>query len=298
LVDFDYKYCSDNKSLNNNEFINKKQLKYLLKRNYKISNKFICLIIKRKRNEAVNFLKIIIQYYTFNNNLVLQFLINNYKNKKPLSQTDLDNILIANNKDLNDILDFDKSVDLEYKRSRSLYKTNDMYVRDTPLNVACLYDCINVVKFLIEHGADINKGEYKRYYIQPLSLYEEEKIPLITAIKTINISIIKYLIKHGADVNINCYVSECIEYCCHSYKTPLIFAIENIDNGIYCESFDLVEYLIEQGADVNYFNTSISCNMEDEDYSPLTIAKVIGYTPTIECLIKHGAVDSDNTIRK
>jgi len=278
LIDFHYYYSN---YIKNNDFINLEQLKCLLIKGYKLSNKFICLI--SKRNEATAFLRFIYQYYTFNENLILSFLINCYQNKIPLSHLDLNNIVKnkKRNKNLNDILDIHKSIELDYKRSWEIYGSRKMYVRYNPLSIACKYECIDVIKFLIEHGVDANidKG---------LNFDRIEIFPLNIAIKKGNESIVKYLVEHGANVNAKYPVKECgDEGCCYSYATPLIIAIQ-----YYYEA--IVKYLIEHGANVNYSDTSVSCCSDFEDYSVLSIAKDIGYTPIIEYLIEHGAIDNND----
>jgi len=49
---------------------------------------------------------------------------------------------------------------------------------------------IAIIKYLVEHGADINKANF---YIR--------ETPLYYACENGNKSIIKYLVEHGADVN-------------------------------------------------------------------------------------------------
>jgi len=145
-----------------------------------------------------------------------------------------------------------------------------MYVRDNPLSIACKYECIDVIKFLIEHGVNIKTfGSYGTNDYDAIEIF-----PLIIVIEKGNESIVEYLVEHGANVNANYPVKECSEGCCYSYTIPLIIAIQNYNETI-------VEYLIEHGTNVNYSDTSMTCGWEYEDYSVLSIAKDIGYTPII-----------------
>ncbi|OUM58750.1 hypothetical protein PIROE2DRAFT_22739, partial [Piromyces sp. E2] len=59
----------------------------------------------------------------------------------------------------------------------------------TSLFHSCLNENIKVVKYLVEHGADINKENYER------------ETPLFYACKSGNEAVIKYLVERGADIN-------------------------------------------------------------------------------------------------
>eukprot|EP01100_Stratorugosa_tubuloviscum_P003252 TRINITY_DN1775_c2_g1_i2.p1 TRINITY_DN1775_c2_g1~~TRINITY_DN1775_c2_g1_i2.p1 ORF type:complete len:144 (+),score=45.43 TRINITY_DN1775_c2_g1_i2:105-536(+) len=61
----------------------------------------------------------------------------------------------------------------------------------TPLYIAAFFGCIEICKFLIEKGADINKG----------ILFLEEETPLGGAALCGHIEICRLLIEKGADVN-------------------------------------------------------------------------------------------------
>ncbi|OUM70599.1 hypothetical protein PIROE2DRAFT_33417, partial [Piromyces sp. E2] len=139
----------------------------------------------------------------------------------------------------------------------------------------------DVIKFLIEHGVDLNDWKY-------FNNYNNIKIPLINAIKTDNESIVKYLIENGADVNINYPVNKCDCSCSYDYATPLIIAIKT-------ENEPIVKYLIEHGADVNYFDTSISCGYGyycinyNNIKIPLINAIETGNESIVKYLIENGA---------
>ena len=61
----------------------------------------------------------------------------------------------------------------------------------TPLHFACLYGNINLVKYLIDNGADINK----------MSILGET--PLFYAFLSENENLVKYLIECKAYINVN-----------------------------------------------------------------------------------------------
>jgi len=110
--------------------------------------------------------------------------------------------------------------------------------------MACQYCSVNIVKYLVEHGADVNKEN------------KDGDTPLIIAWQ--DEEIVKYLIEHGADINIE------NEYG----NTPLIEAYERNNQNI-------IKYLIKHGADVNKKNkngdtplmkTRINDNKKIEEY--------------------------------
>ena len=81
-----------------------------------------------------------------------------------------------------------------------------------------------MVKYLLEHGADIN--------------YNEDYIPLMAASAVGQIHIVEYLIEQGADVNLADKTH---------WRSPLCVAAGHGKQYV-------VEYLVEHGADVNQKN--------------------------------------------
>ncbi|XP_062568353.1 uncharacterized protein LOC134230535 [Saccostrea cucullata] len=134
--------------------------------------------------------------------------------------------------------------------SRALTNINyEHFIYDTPLTIACMEGHINVVKELIEEGADINhQGEYNT--------------PLTAACEGGHISVVKELIQAGADINLR-----------GEFNTPLVTACE-------CGHKSIVTELIEMGADVN---------PQTQLDSPLTTACVGGEMSLIKELIQAGA---------
>ena len=91
------------------------------------------------------------------------------------------------------------------------------------LKVALEKENWEIVKYLIEHGADVNtKIETKDGYNR------NRKTALMIASKKENLELVKYLIEHGAS-NIN----------------------EALINASMSGNLEIVKYLVEEGADVN-----------------------------------------------
>eukprot|EP00833_Pecoramyces_ruminatium_P000916 jgi/Orpsp1_1/1174948/evm.model.c7180000052063.1 len=135
----------------------------------------------------------------------------------------------------------------------------------TPLLTAIKFENINIIKYLIEHGADPNQHQqYEKmgeniitlnpiicaiqqsnkniiqYLVEEVGinipLLDEKNHFIIYAIKNSNFSIVKCLIKYHADINRK-----------NEYGwTPLIQAMYKKPLNI-----DLIKYLIENGADIN-----------------------------------------------
>jgi len=90
-------------------------------------------------------------------------------------------------------LELNKIVRKENEKFNSIFGINkiDIYTSEIPLIIACKNGYYDVVKLLVEQGADVNiEGKYNEYYSKtPLSERENE-------------SIVEYLVEHGADVNV------------------------------------------------------------------------------------------------
>jgi len=120
---------------------------------------------------------------------------------------------------------------------------DDKEVLSTPLIISCRYGNFDLVKYLIEHGANVNDE------------MEDGNTALTVACRFMrrnyNSKIIKYLIEQGADVNKKGRQYMKTNKMSESYNdtkfieaTPLILAC------LY-ENKNLVKYLIEHGANVN-----------------------------------------------
>jgi ankyrin repeat protein len=96
----------------------------------------------------------------------------------------------------------------------------------TPLNAAARQGNLEVVKYLVEHGADIDKSDNNR-----------DKTPLLAASFKGHFDIVKYLVEKGAKVN-----------------AQSINGFTPLHDAAYVGNFEIVKYLIEHGADVRIRN--------------------------------------------
>jgi ankyrin repeat protein len=92
----------------------------------------------------------------------------------------------------------------------------------TPLHILSEYGRIDLVRLLVEHGADVN-------------LTREKPTSLHMATENGHLNVVQYLVDHGANVN----------YRDKDGVSPLHSACR----GGY---FDIVRFLVEHGADVTY----------------------------------------------
>lgn len=132
----------------------------------------------------------------------------------------------------------------------------------------------DVVKCLIEHGADVNAKYGGETLLQRLtsifynaSLSKEEKVK--------NLEEIKFLVEHGADVNSKDVVG----------RTPLHVAVDarlKVLGGatqLYDdEDVELIKYLVEHGADVN-----------TKDNHGVTVLHGAYDAEVVKYLVEHGA---------
>jgi ankyrin repeat protein len=132
---------------------------------------------------------------------------------------------------------------------------NDIH-GNTPLIVACRNRNEGIVRCLVKNGADVNKKD------------KQGNTPLIVSCKKKSERIVKYLVKNGADVNQNDGWG----------TTPLIIAFR-------CGSEAMVKHLIEHGADINKEGISSYADLN----TPLTEACKIGNEAMIRYFIEHGA---------
>ena len=141
------------------------------------------------------------------------------------------------------------------ERNVDVYETDKDEV--TPLYIAAQNGHLNVVKYLVKKGADVNKTTHGN-------------TPFIAAAARGHLDVVKYLVKKGADVN-------------KAYKdgiTPLMIAAQN-------GHLDVVKYLVKKGADVN--------KADDNGFTPLYIAADKGYNKIVELFLEKGAnLDQSN----
>jgi ankyrin repeat protein len=135
-----------------------------------------------------------------------------------------------------------------------------LYSRTSPLHLACQYNHQQIVKILMENGAQVNvqcDGGFT-----PL-----HKLCLVGKCP----ELVEYLVQHGADMNITTWGAD-------RGKTPLYVACEN---G-YTE---VVQKLIDYKANVN--EKQAWCISEYK--SPLRIACEMGHVAVVKLLLQNGA---------
>jgi len=119
----------------------------------------------------------------------------------------------------------------------------------TPLGLACYFGHLEIVKFLVNNGADINKASSNSFHVAPLHS--------ATAIS--NFEITEYLLANGANLNVRQ----------QSGVTQLHSAAHNGQPKI-------AQLLIEHGADINV--------RTDDGKTPFDMAVEKGYVETAELL--------------
>lgn len=122
-----------------------------------------------------------------------------------------------------EILDKYPALSNESRHEFSLWRPVDT----TPLEEAVRFGDFEIVKLLVERGADVNKS-CSPYY------------PL-TSLKTFDSDILWYLIDNGADVTFKgkgSYAKELI-YCIFNYK-------DDSDSDLAKEKFDLIVYILNE----------------------------------------------------
>lgn len=133
-----------------------------------------------------------------------------------------------------------------------------------PLHIAVIKDKLETVKYLVEHGADINLKDARGW--TPLHYAVERRLRLV-----------RYLVEHGAD----------LEAVNNHGETPLICAVQgervsSLPYHWYWDDDKIVKYLVEQGANLNAKDAN--------DRTPLyyAIDNPIGIID-VKYLIDHGA---------
>jgi len=194
--------------------LNKERFKKLNLIISRLKLKFIIssdLIISITFNKDLKLLKNIYNKFIFSNSSILKLLYW-YKQKKAISNAFLKSIIV-NERNTNILSQVNEGCGL------------------TPLNVACKNNTIELMKYLIKKGADVNKlngyGETCLFSICNRNNRDYKN----------DIEILKYLINNGADVNKENEEGE----------TPL-------HRACAWQYMDIIKILVENGADVNKGN--------------------------------------------
>jgi|GEM_PF-2445749 len=171
--------------------------------------------------------------------------------------------------------------------------SRDKYGR-TALSIAVGKRNLEMVKLLVENGADVNIFNRNKY------------TPLMTSCRNGSLSIVKYLIAHGSDYRIVNQFGESAAHIAYHYENFEIVQYL-IDHGfdinspgkygtsllmMACEKGHLINlhYFLSKGADVNHQN--------DLWDTPLIYASEQGYLGIVKALIQQGATTSINYTNK
>ncbi|WP_347292251.1 ankyrin repeat domain-containing protein, partial [uncultured Brachyspira sp.] len=132
----------------------------------------------------------------------------------------------------------------------------------TPLMIAAAINDYDMVKFLVEKGADVNAKTHFEYssVVTPLLLsldYEH-----IESRYDENSSVAEYLINNGADINVTNEDGE----------TPLMYASK-------VHNIKVIELLIQKGADINAF----------DNYGNTALIYGVNNLETVKLLVENGA---------
>ncbi|EAY16136.1 hypothetical protein TVAG_465240 [Trichomonas vaginalis G3] len=157
--------------------------------------------------------------------------------------------------------------------------------KKTPLTLSVKKNAIEIAKYLIERGANVN-AEATRHKTIYGTTDVTSKSPLTLAFKQNSIELIRYLIEHGADfkkvIPAKDYYEERAPKCWKkkkviSGKYPLTIAIEH-------DMADIAKYLVEHDADVN-----VQTRKGFTYKTPLKVAIKKGWIEMIQYLIDNDA---------
>lgn len=173
----------------------------------------------------------------------------------------------------------------EIDTSKDIYhKLNSNCQSTTLLREACLHDEIDMVKYLLEHGADpvIDPDDFSDLTLDIIKLLVEHgtslKAPVLSRVceDGNRFDVIEYLIEHGAEMSEDCfgeYMSS-IRYDLYDY---LFEEKEELD-----KHYALYDYLLKHGANING-------KFGLENWTSLMYACYYGYSIAVEYLLDRGA---------
>ena len=127
-----------------------------------------------------------------------------------------------------------------------------------PLHSAASSGSLEIVKYLVDHGADVN------------CKITRVGSPLHSAASSGSLEIVKYLVEHGVDVN------------CKDRQNKSV-----IQNAVKFGSFKIVKYLFEHGAELT----------NEENRNMVTILYMAcegGSASVVDYLLQHGAIEDVN----
>lgn len=141
----------------------------------------------------------------------------------------------------------------------------------SPLMAACKNGYVEIVKMLIQHGADVNRQ---------LEEDDKQESALTLAIENCHANVVKILLSFGARTD-----QEKWSYSSgwNFRETPLLLAIQQ-------NHIEIVEMLLKYNADVDGM-----CIINGETHTPLSYAVAKKNSEWIQFLLKHGS-DSGKVI--
>ena len=274
-------------TIKSDENKNEKDIVYEMYNNYQLSNERLLFIIENctsylnissrlmttlmKDNNKKLLETIFEKQLKFFDNEIIMNLLFNYKNKIPIPNSAL----------------YEQINNDKYKLSTELNRyIFDEYDSSYYLFNACLLGNESMVKYLVEHGADITikdnddrmafskacesgNEHLVRYLVRIGADINHENYlgvtPIFNACVSGNENIVKYLVELGADINKENKLG----------RTPLLDAC-----SIKIKNKNIVKCLVEHGADINKKNYNGN--------TPLFVACYNGYEDTVKYLVEHG----------
>jgi ankyrin repeat protein/ribosomal protein L40E len=135
---------------------------------------------------------------------------------------------------------------------------NAIRLGTTPLHIAAGHGRFDIVKILVENGANVNVKDLMGF------------TPLHSAILGNHLAIVKFLIENGADVNAK------VENCLTKWNW-----CTSLHLAAFAGDPNIIRFLIDRGADLNA--------KDGAGLTPLHIAARYGHPSVVELLIHHGA---------
>jgi|GEM_PF-5754167 len=130
-----------------------------------------------------------------------------------------------------------------FEKIQSLYTNEfDLNNNDTnPLDIACYYNHHEIIKFLINNGADVNKTNFRKSTPLEYAL-KEKSIDYNSENKEISTEIVKTLLENGAKYN-----DYCVECCLIHPNSELLKLLldHNLDPNYTYETFQYQASLLE-----------------------------------------------------
>ena len=158
------------------------------------------------------------------------------------------------------------------------------YSEYSPLQLALVMDCFSSVKWLVEHGVDLN---------------DEENPSFLLAVRYGNQEIIDYVVAHGANIHaLNCVNVDAFQAALYGKKYENLQLIHDLGhtvqkyggkafrNAITDKNYEVLDFFINNGVDINY-------NKPDSVYpfkpTPLCVAARYVDLQMCKYLVEHGA---------